>query len=57
MKGNDRIKRGRELLKEFERMIGIAELKALSNLSLEREPTVKESKRMKELAKKLFVRG
>ena len=43
-----------KMIKEFEHTIALAELKALSKLSLEQELTDKQFGRMKELKKEVF---
>lgn len=47
-----KVKEGKKLLKEFETMKGMAELRALSKVSLERPLTDREYKRIMELKEK-----
>lgn len=49
-----KIKAGRKLAKEFEYMRDYAELRALSKISLERQLTDAEFKRIMELKKKVL---
>ena len=48
------LQQGKKLIKEFEEMKELAELKALSNLSLERPLNDEQYKRMKSLFTKYY---
>jgi len=49
-----KIEQGKELLKEFEAMKNMSELRALSNLSLEKPLTEEQYKKMMELKQKIL---
>ena len=53
---DEKIEKGKQLLKEFEEMRNMAELKALSKHSLEHPLTDKQYDRMMELAKILGIK-